>query len=103
MAHEVKFDLLLEIVKNKMADAIFTSKGLELLNTALVIQGKKRIKYGDKNALAKCRDVVSHWDIRQVHQLAEIFPNIVPKWVANCKIEYRDTPKGSIWYLVENK
>ena len=103
MAHEIKYLLLLEIVKKNIADAVFTSKSLELLNTALVVQGEKRIKYGDKNTLAKCREVVSRWDIRQVHQLAEIFPNIVPKWVANCKIEYRDTEKGSVWYLVENK
>lgn len=109
MAKEIKYSTLLNHIKKGMRGAVFGWGNVDLLkaNLALMLEGKQPITLTQMNAsgeelLARCTEVVLHWDIRQVHDLANIFPTIVPKWVQNCNIEYRDTPKGSEWYLVSN-
>lgn len=110
MAKQMKYTTLLNRIKKGMRGAVFGWDNVDLLraNLTLMLSGREPINPTQvKNAsgeelLARCTDVVLHWDIRQVHELAEIFPTIVPQWVKNCDIEYRDTPKGSEWYLVSN-
>ena len=110
MAKEIRYETLLNRIKKNIIGEVLDWGNANLLRTSLtlMLEGKQPITLGrNHNAsteelLSKCTDVVEHWDIRQVHGLAEIFPTIVPKWVKNCNIESRDTPKGSVWYLVSN-
>ena len=110
MAKEIKYTTLLNRIKKGMRGAVFGWDNVDLIraNLTLMLEGKQPISLtqipnaSGKELLARCSEVVLHWDIRQVHKLAEIFPTIVPQWVKNCNIEYRDAPKGSEWYLVSN-
>jgi len=110
MAKEIKYTTLLNRIKKGMRGAVLGCDNVDLLraNLTLMLSGREPISptkiqnASGEELLARCTEVVEHWDIRQVHELAEIFPTIVPQWVKNCNIEYRDTPKGSEWYLVSN-
>ena len=108
MSKEMRYSTLLNHIKKSMRSAVLGWGNVELLKTnlTLMLDGRPPINLsqtdnpsGDE-LLSKCTEVVEHWDIRQVHTLVDIFPTIVPQWVKNCNIEYRDTPKGSVWYLV---
>ena len=72
---------------------------LLILNFELIKQGKKPLGgYScPKELVEACKNIISNWDIRQVRALAELFPNIVPKWIANCKVDYVNTKYGVRW------
>ena len=103
MAKIIKFDALKKrIIKNLPTFSTLNGKEGELLllNKRLMEVGEKPIRfYGDINTnelLKKIAEIVEKWDIRQAYRLAEIFPDVVPSWVANCKLEF--TENGWILY-----
>ena len=63
-----------------------------LLNKRLLAIGEYPIKFYPKTneLVERVKTSINQWDIRQVNKLAEIFPNVVPSWVANCNIDYTE-------------
>ena len=103
---KILFENLKKRINSKLESEIFSSNRAELfiVNLELMLQGKSPLSVGysssnDANTtlLNNCKRIISNWDIRNVHQLAEILPNIVPSWIANCNVEYVETKKGIEW------
>lgn len=51
----------------------------------------------------KAKEYINRADVRQVHELAEIFADDVPSWVKTCNMEMQDGKNGYFWVLIEKK
>ena len=106
---KILFENLKKRINSKLESEIFNYSNpraeLFIVNLELMLQGKSPLSVGynkcnnDASAtlLNNCKRIISNWDIRNVHQLAEILPNIVPSWIAQCNVEYVETKKGIEW------
>lgn len=51
----------------------------------------------------KAKEYINRADVRQVHELAEIFADVVPSWLKTCNMEMQDGKNGYFWMLIEKK
>ena len=105
---KILFENLKKKINSKLESEIFNSNPraeLFIVNLELMLQGKRPLSVGysrynnDANTtlLNNCKRIISNWDIRYVHQLAEILPSIVPSWIAKCNVEYVEPKNGIEW------
>lgn len=73
-----------------------------LCQFGLLKEGKRPFSCREE-ILNKAKEYINRADVRQVHELAEIFADDVLSWVKTCNIEMQDGKNGYFWVLIEKK
>lgn len=71
-----------------------------LCQLGLIKEGKRPFSCR-KELSDKAKEYINRADVRQAHELAEMFDDVVPSWVKTCNIEMMDGKNGYFWLLKE--